>query len=86
MEGKTAWAGLVDRLNHKLHVGRVFDLEVQAVVPPSGLVAECRGWFSCRHPREFFRSVAGGASLGFLEGFAKNAISGSLCVSRLHGR
>jgi len=34
-------AGLVHRLDDQLHVGRVFDLEVQAVVPTSGLFEDC---------------------------------------------
>jgi hypothetical protein len=35
--GKTAWARLVGGLDDQSHIRRVLDLEVQAVVPTSGL-------------------------------------------------
>ena len=46
-------AGLVGGLDDQRHIGRVLDLEVEAVVPTSGLFEDCEGWSSLRHLRQF---------------------------------
>ena len=40
--GESARAGLVGGLDHQRHIGRVLDLEVQAVVPTSGLFEDAK--------------------------------------------
>src|SRR6185437_6403127 len=40
--GQTHRAGLIYRLDDKLHVGRIVDFEVQAGVPPSGLLDDLK--------------------------------------------
>ena len=40
--GESTRTGFVGRLDHQLHKGRVLDLEVQAVVPPSGLFEDLK--------------------------------------------
>ena len=81
MDRQTARAGLVHRLNHKLHVGRVVDLEVQAGVPPSGPAENVEDGLHAATPASSSASVACGASLASANVIAKNAVSGALCVS-----
>jgi len=40
--GKPTRAGFIGRLDHQRHIRRVLDLEVQAVVPTSGLFEDLK--------------------------------------------
>jgi hypothetical protein len=70
MSNRDSWkptrAGLAHRLNHKLHVRRVVDLEMQAGVPTSGLLDEVQDGFHYVTRASLFLSFA--ASASFREG------------------
>src|SRR5262249_48032885 len=66
--GQTARAGLIHRLNRKLHVRWVVDLEVKAGVPPSGLAENVEDGFHAATPASSSVSATGGASLASANG------------------
>ena len=83
--GKSARAGFVGRLDHQRHKGRVLDLEIKAVVPPSGLFEDLKDGL---HYATFASSASGIAACSAVGGCNAARMTAEVCwmTSRLSAK